>query len=164
VSSHAAAAAPERGVRRAATAIFAATVLVAVGAFLITQRVKHLPTPIAAFEVGPSLRVPGGRERIALRLAAADTVDVDVLSGDGRLVATIARDTSLTAAQTLYVRWDGREGSAPITIIESGPHAVRVHAITLGPLAPAGEYHVTVRLQRRGETVPLPAYFVLERK
>ncbi len=153
-----------RAVRRAATLVFALTVVVAAAAFLITQRVKHLPTPIVRFEVGPTVRVPGGRERIAVQLASPDSVDVKIVNGEGRSVATIASAVPLTASQTLVMRWDGREGTAGVHIVASGPHTVRVHAVILGPLVPAGEYHATVRLEHLGKTIPLPAYFVLERR
>jgi len=111
-----------------AVVVFAATVIVAVGAFLITQRVKHLPTPIARFEVGPIVKVPGGRERIAVQLASPDTVEMTIVDGGGRTVATVARGIPLSPAQTLVVRWDGREGSNSLALI-SGGKVVRVHPI-----------------------------------
>lgn len=163
MNAQASAAAPARGVRRAAYAVFAATVIIAAGAFLITQRVKHLPTPIVSFEVGPSAHVPGGRERIALRLAAADTVNVNVVDDSGRVVATVARAVALTAQQQLVIRWDGREGWGGVHVVVKRPYRVRIHAILHGPLVNAGEYHATVHLQRLARTVPLPAYFVIER-
>jgi len=152
------------GVRRAAAAVFAAIVVVGVVAFLVTQRVKHLPTPIEHFEVAPSLRVPAGRERISLRLAAADVVSVRVVDSEKRPVARLVEGLPLGAGQLLRVRWDGRIGDVPVRVTLRKPSEVRVRALVHGPLAPAGEYQVLVTLQRKGRTIPLPANFILERR
>lgn len=163
MSSLAAARQPD-GVRRAAAAVFAAVVVVTVAAFIYTQRVKHLPTPIEHFEVAPSLRVPGGRELITLRTAAPQTVTVEILSAAERLVATPVRRLAVTPAQTLTITWDGRIGRAAVRRLTRTARTVEVRTLARGPLAPAGEYHVTVLLVGEHRTVTLPADFILERR
>lgn len=151
-------------VRRAAAAVFAAVAVVSIAAFLLTQRVKHLPTPIERFEVQPTLRVPGGREHITIRPASAEALSVHIIGGGERIVATPARRAHLAKGQALHVVWDGRIGRAGVRHVVRTPTELRVGTLARGPLAPAGEYRVVVELLGKKLSITLPADFILERR
>ncbi len=151
-------------VRRGAAGVFAAVALVCVAAFLYTQRVKHLPTPIERFEVQPAVRVPGGREHIIVRPASAERISVHIIGAGEKVVATPARRARLAAGQTLHVVWDGRVGRAGVRRIVRTPEALWIGTLARGPLAPAGEYRVVVDLLGKHRTITLPADFILERR
>ncbi|HUA12009.1 MAG TPA: hypothetical protein VMA83_08395 [Solirubrobacteraceae bacterium] len=152
------------GVRRAAAGIFAAVAVVCVAAFLLTQRVKHLPTPIERFGVQPTLRVPGGRAHITVKPASAEPVSLHIVGSDERVAATPARRVHLAPGQALHVVWDGRTGRDGVRRVVRTPQEVSIGTLARGPLAPAGEYHIVVELLDKHRKITLPADLILERR
>lgn len=115
------------------------------GAFLVTQRLKHSPNAVQGFRQTPSFS-PGARlgrsqERLSFRIARADEVTVTVLDAAGRAVAIPVAAAHLRAYHRLSLSWDGRTMA--------------------GALAPAGVYRMRVTLRRQRRTVLAPRSFRL---
>ncbi len=93
-------------------------VLACLGAFFLTQRLKHTPTAVQTFELTPVFSpYPGSRlkqEAISFKLKQADSVTVTVIDSEGDVVATLVRGRRLPRYKQFSLRWNGRRGIARI--------------------------------------------------
>ncbi len=151
-----------------AQVVFALLVLACFAAFIVTQRLKHTPTPVQHFSLTPRFSpTPQGhlkQEQISFKLARADAVTVTILNSAGDTVATLVHNRPVARYKQFSLRWNGRMG---------GPHGFStamaadgktiVTPINTGALAPAGEYRVHVTLHAQHRTVPGPRTFTLVR-
>jgi hypothetical protein len=151
-----------------ARVVFALLVLACFGAFILTQRLKHTPTPVQHFQLTPRFSpTPQGhirQERISFKLDRADAVTVTILNSAGDTVATLVRDRPVARYKQLSLRWNGRGGSPhgyAVVVAADGTTIVMPH--NTGALAPAGEYRVHVALRAQHRTVPGPRTFTLVR-
>jgi len=141
-----------------ASVVLAALVLTCVGAFFLTQHLKHSPTAIQAFELTPVFSpYPGARikqEAISFKLKRADAVTLTVIDSRGNVVATLVRGHELARYKQLSLRWNGRRGVARRygTAATPSGRAVLV-ALPAGPIAAPGDYRVEIRLRRQHRTV-----------
>jgi hypothetical protein len=148
--------------------VFALLVLGCFAAFILTQRLKHTPTPVLRFKLNTSFSPESAGshklEAISFELARADDVTVTIVSSAGADIATLVRDLPVARYKRLSLRWDGREGSARGYSVLTSPHGYKslLPAIR-GPNAPAGEYHLRVSLRAQKKTVPSPRDFTLVR-
>ncbi|HEY2537213.1 MAG TPA: hypothetical protein VGI24_09555 [Solirubrobacteraceae bacterium] len=156
------------GVDRLAQVVFALLVLACFAAFIVTQRLKHTPTPVQSFRLTPRFSpTPQGhikQEQISFKLARADAVTVTILDAAGNTVATLLRDRPVARYKQLSLRWNGRRGAPHgygVVVSESGTTIVTPR--NTGALAPAGEYRVHVTLRAQHRTVPGPRAFTLVR-
>jgi hypothetical protein len=141
-------------------------VLACLGAFFLTQRLKHTPTAVQTFELTPVFSpYPGSRlkqEAISFKLKQADAVTVKVIDSEGDVVATLVRGRRLARYKQFSLRWNGRRGPArsfQLTRTASG-HPVLV-ALPTGPLAKPGDYRVEIRLRDQRRTIRSPRSFAL---
>jgi hypothetical protein len=154
---------------RLAQIVFAALVLACLGAFVLTQRLKHTPTAVQSFKLTPIFSPnPTGHikeERISFKLASADEVTVTILDGEGDRVATLVHDQPVARYKQFSLRWNGRYGNARAhkTFPDADGTTVVVPANTGRP-APAGEYRVQVALYKQHRSVLSPGGFTLVRK
>jgi hypothetical protein len=149
--------------------VFALLVVACFGAFILTQRLKHTPTPVQHFQLTPrfSPTSPGDikQERISFKLARADAVTVTILNSAGDTVATLVRERPVARYKQLSLRWNGRMGmSHSFTTMTSTDGTTIVTPVNIGSLAPAGEYRVHVALRAQHRTVPGPRSFTLVRR
>ena len=142
-------------------------VLACLGAFFLTQRLKHTPTAVQTFELTPVFSpYPGSRlkqEAISFKLKQADAVTVAVIDSEGDVVATLVRGRRLPRYKQFSLRWNGRRGTArryQLTHTASG-RAVVV-ALPGGPLAKPGDYRVEIHLRDQHRTIRSPRSFALE--
>ena len=145
--------------------VFAVLVAACFVAFVLTQRLKHTPTPVQEFKMDESFtptRVPAaacrGRvparlvnsservEYLAFKIAQADEVTVAIVDAANRNVATIVRDLPVERYKPLSLCWNGRLGPTQS-----------------GGLAPPGEYHLSVSLRNQSLTRDSTHSFKLER-
>jgi hypothetical protein len=151
-----------------ATAVFALLVAACVGAFFLTQRLKHTPTAVQRFERTPtfsprSATAEQREEHISFKLAHPDSVTVAIVDSNLNVVATLVRDYPLPRYKQFSLRWNGRRGTAHgyrALISESGHRSVLPRIA--GPLAPPGEYRVRVELHGQGREVLSPWSFTLK--
>jgi hypothetical protein len=148
--------------------VFALLVLACFAALIVTQRLKHTPTPVQEFKqtssFSPESNGPHRLEAISFKLARADRVTVAIVSASGEQVATLVRDRPVPRYKKLSLRWNGREGKAHGYSILRSPHGYRsLLPANRGALAPAGEYSVRVSLREQGRSVPAPRAFKLVR-
>jgi hypothetical protein len=153
---------------RLAQVVFALLVIACFGAFILTQRLKHTPTPVQRFRLTPRFSpTPHGRvkqERISFKLARADEVTVTVLDSAGATVATLVRERPVARYKQLSLRWNGRRGSPHgYTVVVAADGTTIVTPRNTGALAPAGEYRVHVALREQHRSVPAPRTFTLVR-
>jgi hypothetical protein len=138
----------ERSAQSLARIVFALLVLACLTAFLITQRLKHTPTPVQHFTLlpvfSPSPLGHHKQELFSFRIAHSDRVSVTIINSQGETVATVVRDRPLRRYFQLPLAWNGR----------SGQHAD-------GALAPSGEYRVRVMLLGQHLEVRSPSSFRL---
>jgi hypothetical protein len=149
--------------------VFAVLVLACVGAFFVTQRLKHTPTIIHSFELATYFSpYPGGhvpQEAISFKLSSADEVTVTIINSQGDEIATLVRNLPVARYKTLSLRWTGHRGTArgySVQLSSSG----RTHELVpriRGRLAAPGEYRVRVGLSHHGLTLNLPRSFKLVR-
>jgi hypothetical protein len=154
------------GVDRLAQVVFALLVIACFAAFIITQRLKHTPTPVQHFQLTPRFSpTPAGhikQERIAFKLDRADEVTVTIVNGAGDTVATLVRERPVPRYKQISLRWNGRMGSPHgYTVVVSADGTTIVTPRNTGALAPAGEYRVHVALRSQHRTVPGPRTFTL---
>jgi hypothetical protein len=148
--------------------VFALLVLGCIGAFFLTQHLKHLPTAVQEFKVAASI-TPGssGAEKVeafSFRLRYSDEVTVRIAHVSGATVATLVRDWPLKRYRQFYLRWNGRRGIARRYERQLTAHGNEILvALPNGAIAPAGEYRVEVTLRRQRKTVRSPASFLLRR-
>lgn len=155
-------------VDRLAQVVFALLVLACFAAFIVTQRLKHTPTPVQHFRLTPRFSpTPQGhikQERISFKLARADAVTVTILDSAGDTVATLVREEPVARYKQFSLRWNGRRGAPrgyAVTVAADGTTIVTPD--NTGALAPAGEYRVHVTLRAQHRTVPGPRTFTLVR-
>jgi hypothetical protein len=154
---------------RLARVVFALLVVGCFAAFVVTQRLKHTPTPVQKFKMDSSFAPESAGthrlEAISFELAKADDVTVTIVSSAGVDVATLVRDRPLARYKRLSLRWSGREGIAHGYTVLTSPHGYksRLAAIS-GPIAPPGEYHLTVSLRAQKRTIPSTRDFKLVRE
>jgi len=136
---------------RLARVVFAALVVACFVAFVLTQRLKHTPTPVQEFKMDESFtptRVPAaacrGRvparlvnaservEYLAFKIAQADEVTVEIVDSANHSVATIVRDLPVERYKPLSLCWNGQLGPTQS-----------------GGLAPPGEYRLRVSLRNQ---------------
>lgn len=152
-----------------ARAVFALLVLACFGAFILTQRLKHTPTPVQHFQLTPRFSpTPQGhikQERISFKLAHADAVTVTILDSAGDTVATLVRERPVARYKQFSLRWNGRMGmSHGYTTVTTVDGMTIVTPINTGRPAPAGEYRVHVTLRDQHRAVPGPRSFMLVRR
>jgi hypothetical protein len=147
-----------------ARVVFAVVVVACFVAFVLTQRLKHTPTPVQNFEMNEAFhptRVPAARcrgrvptssvnaseriEYLSFKLAQAEAVTVEIVDSARRDVATIVRDLPVERYKQLSLCWNGQLGPT-----ESGG------------LAPPGEYRLKVRLHNQELTRYSPLGFTLQ--
>jgi len=161
-------AAPDEGVERLARIVFAVVVLASVGAFFLTQALKHAPTVVQDFKLAPSFEpYPGGHTKTAalsFRVQHSDRVTVAIIDTSGNVVATLVHDRPISHDAQFSLRWNGRRGNAVHyeTLETAAGHEILV-ALPRGRLAAPGEYRVEVRLLHQHKTVRFPTTFTLRR-
>jgi hypothetical protein len=149
-----------------ARAVFALLVVACFAAFFVTQRLKHTPTVIQRLELtprfSPSRKGHIKQEAISFKLARADAVTVMILDTAGDVVATLVRYREVPRYKQFSLRWNGRRGTAHRyrTLTTQAGRTVLL-PVTVGRLAPPGEYRVRVILRAQGRTVNLPRTFTL---
>ena len=154
------------GVDRSVRGVFTLLVIACFAAFFITQRLKHTPTAVQAFQLTPRFSpTPAGHikeEHISFKLARADRVTVSILDSTGAAVATLLRDRRVPRYKQLSLRWNGRLGEARTsrTHREASGHSF-IEPANAGALAPAGEYRVRVTLREQHRAVRSPRSFEL---
>lgn len=149
--------------------VFAALVLGCLGAFVLTQRLKHTPTAVQSFKLTPIFSpTPTGHikeERISFKLAKADEVTVTILDESGDSVATLVKDRPVARYKQFSLRWNGRRGEAhSYKTLSPADGRTIVVPLTRGAPAPAGEYRVRVSLHGEHRSVLSPESFTLVRK
>jgi len=128
--------------------IFALLVLASLAAFIITQRLKHTPTPVQRFTLlpvfSPSPLGHDKQELFSFLISNSDRVTVTIVDSNAVAVATVAQDLRLRRYTQLRLAWNGRRG----------PHAN-------GALAPSGEYRVRIVLLDQHREIFSPKDFRL---
>ncbi|MBA2348605.1 MAG: hypothetical protein H0V81_09960, partial [Solirubrobacterales bacterium] len=126
-----------------ARAVFATLVVATFGAFFAAQRLKNEPTAVQGFGRTPifSPNGDGRREqaKLSFLLKTADTVDVDVVTTDGDVVRSLAKDRALPAFRKLALFWDGTTDD--------------------GKPAPDGVYRARITLRDEGRAITVPKSF-----
>ncbi len=129
----------DSGSQGLARAVFALLILATVGAFFVTQRLKHSPTlvqqPFAQPFLSPYSRNHHASVKISFKIKRADDVTVTIVDSSGDDVATLARDHPLAAYRPWALRWYGKTDA--------------------GALAADGIYRIRVRLRNQGRAVLL---------
>jgi hypothetical protein len=149
-----------------ASIVLGVLVLACVGAFFLTQHLKHSPTAVQTFELTPVFSpYPGARleqEAISFKLKRADAVTVTIIDSRGDVVATLVRGLQVPRYKQLSLRWNGRRGIARRHETRTTPsgRAVLV-ALPAGPIAPPGDYRVEIKLHNQHRTVRSPRSFSL---
>jgi hypothetical protein len=163
--------APRRGGEdrdRLAAAVFAALVAACFLAFFLTQRLKHKPTAVQAFQLTSNFApVPAGRhkrEQISFKLANDERVTVAIIDAHGNVVATLLSGYSVPRYKQLSLRWNGHRGTARgyRTLTTASGRSFLVPR-NRGRLAPAGEYRVRLTLSGQTNPVLSPRSFTLVR-
>lgn len=146
--------------------VFALLVLACLGAFFVTQRLKHTPTPVQDFKRTPRFSpYPAGHnklEQISFKLDRAEAVTVTILDSSGATVATLLDGYRVPRYKQISLRWNGRRGPAHGHRLghTAGGRAFLV-ARNRGALAPGGEYRVRVTLRGQGRSLESPWTFTL---
>jgi hypothetical protein len=154
--------------QRLAQVVFALLVIACFAAFILTQRLKHTPTPVQHFRLTPRFSpTPQGhikQEQISFKLDRADEVTVTILNSAGDTVATLVRERPVARYKQLSLRWNGRRGAPHgYAVVLAADGTTIVTPRNTGRLAPAGEYRVHVALRNQHRTVPGPRTFTLVR-
>jgi hypothetical protein len=156
-------------VEKLAQVVFALLVAACFAAFIVTQRLKHTPTPVQHFSLTPRFSpTPRGHikeEQISFKLARADAVTVTILNSAGETVATLVRGRPVARYKQFSLRWNGRTGGPHgSTTVTAADGKTIVTPNNTGAPAPAGEYRVHVALRDQHRTVPGPRDFMLVRR
>jgi hypothetical protein len=152
--------------QKLARVVFAALVVACFVAFVLTQRLKHTPTPVQEFKMDESFtptrvpaaacrgRVPAGLvnsservEYLAFKIAQADEVTVAIVDAANRTAATIVHDLPVARYKPLSLCWNGQLGPTQS-----------------GGLAPPGTYHLSVSLRNQSLTRDSTHGFKLEQR
>jgi hypothetical protein len=153
---------------RLAACVFAGLVAACVAALIVTQRLKHTPTPVEEFKrtpaFAPGAAGPAGEERLSFKLTKADRVTVAVQDTAGDTVATLLSGVPIGRYRTVSLRWNGRRGTARgYDVIRKADGYTTLVPHNHGALAPAGEYKARVQLLRQKRSIPMLQGFQLER-
>jgi hypothetical protein len=149
-----------------ARVVFVLLVIACFAAFFVTQRLKHTPTVIQRLELtprfSPSRKGHVKQEGISFKLASADAVSVMIVDSSGNVVATLVRERPVPRYKQFSLRWNGRRGTAHRyrTLTTEAGRTILL-PVTVGRLAPPGEYRVRVILRAQGRTLNLPRTFTL---
>lgn len=151
---------------RLAAIVFAALVAACFAALIVTQRLKHTPTPVERFEMSsevvPSATGRRSEERIAFKLTRADRVTVTVDDAAGEDVATLVTDVPVGRYKILSLRWNGRRGvAAGYKVLRKADGYTTIVPRNTGAIAPAGTYTVRVHLLAQKRSVPSSRSFQL---
>jgi hypothetical protein len=149
-----------------ASVVLGCLVLACLGAFFLTQRLKHTPTAVQTFELTPVFSpYPGSRlkqEAISFKLKQADSVTVTVIDSEGDVVATLVRERPLPRYKQFSLRWNGRRGIARVhQLTRTSSGRLVVVALPTGPLAKPGDYRVEIHLHDQRRTIRSPRSFAL---
>ncbi len=147
-----------------ARVVFAALVVACFVAFVLTQRLKHTPTPVQNFEADKAFyphttpaaacrgRVSASQvnsteriEYLSFKPAQAEPVTVEIIDSSEKSVATIVRALPAQRYKQLSLCWNGQLGPTQS-----------------GGLAPPGEYRLQVKLLDLDRTVKSTKTFKLE--
>ncbi|HXB64234.1 MAG TPA: hypothetical protein VNV42_05085 [Solirubrobacteraceae bacterium] len=147
-----------------ARVVFAVLVVACFVAFVLTQRLKHTPTPVQNFEADKLFhptttpaaacrgKVPHSLvnsseqvEYLSFKPAQAERVTVEIIDSGEKSVATIVRGLPAERYKQLSLCWNGQLG-----------------ATQRGGLAPSGEYRIQVKLLDAKRTVKSTKTFKLE--
>jgi hypothetical protein len=147
-----------------ARVVFAVLVAACFVAFVLTQRLKHTPTPVQNFQMNPAFhprRAPAAAcrgplarsqvnaseriEYLSFKPAHAEPVTVEILDSSEASAATIVRALQAERYKQLSLCWNGQLGPAQS-----------------GGLAPPGEYRLQVKLLGLNRTVRSTKAFKLE--
>jgi hypothetical protein len=153
-----------REAQRLARVVFAALVVACFVAFVLTQRLKHTPTPVQHFEAdvafyptsSPAARCRGrvrtsrvnASERIeylSFKPAQAEAVTVEIINSAEKSVAMVVHALPAERYKQLSLCWNGQLGSTQS-----------------GGVAPPGEYRIQVKLLSLDRTVKSTLSFKLE--
>ena len=126
--------------RFASTVLVVALLAATTAAFALTEGLKLEPSPITGpIDVtkvfSPVCDCETAAATIGFRLRERDVLDVAVVDGGGRVVATVARGDAHPAGLVSYT-WDGRDDD--------------------GRVLTEGEYRPRVHLRRERQTITLP--------
>jgi hypothetical protein len=151
---------------RLAASIFAALVVACFLALIVTQRLKHTPTPVEDFKrthrVTSSAAGADREEHLSFKLTKADHVTVTVESASGDTVATLVTNLAVGRYRIVSLRWDGHRGVARgYSVIRKADSYTTLVPHNHGAVAPPGEYHVRVYLLGQKRSVPSPESFQL---
>jgi hypothetical protein len=146
--------------------VFAILVLACFAALIVTQRLKHTPTPVEDFKrtrtFTPGATGVAGEEHIAFKLTKADRVTVTVERSSGEEVATLVSALAVGRYRTVSLRWNGRRGVAHgYRVVKRADGYTTLVPRNSGPLAAPGEYQVRVALLDQKRSVPSPLTFKL---
>jgi len=127
--------------RLAPLALVLALLVATAAAFAVSQRRKLEPIPVAGPRIAPAAFSPGCEcpapaARVRFRLNRADTVDVELVDEDGRVVRALERGRERARGE-LSFGWDGRDDD--------------------GAIVPDGTYSLRIRLREAGRTFETPA-------
>jgi hypothetical protein len=147
-----------------ARVVFAVLVVACFVAFVLTQRLKHTPTPVQTIEMDKVFyphRAPAAAcrgkvaisqvnsteriEYLSFKPAQAEPVTVEIINSGEKSVATIVRALPVEKYKQLSLCWNGQLGPTQS-----------------GGLAPPGEYRLQVKLPDLGRTVKSTNTFKLE--
>lgn len=147
-----------------ARVVFAVLVVACFVAFVLTQRLKHTPTPVQNIEMDEAFyprrapaaacrgRVPASQvsstervEYLSFKPAQAEPVTVEIIDSSEKSVARIVRALPAQRYKQLSLCWNGQLGPT------QG-----------GGLAPPGEYRMQVKLLDLRRTVKSTKTFKLE--
>lgn len=151
---------------RLAAIVFAGLVAACFVALIVTQRLKHTPTPVEHFQMSarviPSAAGKLGEERIAFKLTKADRVTVSIENSSGDDVATLVTDVPVGRYKILSLRWNGRRGVASgYSVLRKADGYTTLVPRIAGAIAPAGAYTVRVHLLAQKRSVPSSRSFQL---
>lgn len=151
---------------RLARAVFALLVLGCFAALLVTQRLKHTPTPVTAFKLthvlAPASTGEAREEHISFKLTKSDEVTVTIESSGGESAATLVRDLPVARYKTLSLRWNGRRGIANgYRLLRRADGYTTLLPSIHGRLAAPDDYTVRVNLRKQARSVPSPRTFKL---
>lgn len=141
--------------------VFALLVLACIGAFFLTQRLKHTPTAVGSIRLTasftPTAAAQGPSERISFHIIKTDRVTVSVVDSANDTVATIISAHPLRRYKRLLMYWNGHRGPCP------APSAESCASTESGPLAAPGFYRLRITLLDQHRTLYSPESFRLLR-
>jgi hypothetical protein len=153
-----------KNAQKLARVVFAVLVVACFVAFVLTQRLKHTPTPVQSFEADVAFyptstpaaacrgRVPTSQvnaseriEYLSFKPAQAEAVTVEIINSAEKSVATVVHALPAERYKQLSLCWNGQLG-----------------ARQSGGVAPPGEYRIQVKLLSLDRTVKSTLSFKLK--